>query len=254
MILITDPHRPVQTEIDWNILSCQLSVVDQDKHRSTISPLNSSVPDFFWITRNIDFAQWKSADTPQALLLSAPHGHGTMEFCSHIIGRAKEKASRTNGSVLYFFCASATKFQRSPALIHTLLHQVVCCSSGGKANSIAVAFLNALVDGHFQRSHDFRKDDPLQETVQKILSAPDNELIVALVEAIKKSGIQELLLIVDSLQENIVCSLFELIMEATPKSKVLLTTQHPFGEIPRRVTYIEYGKERKGLHICHSPA
>jgi len=254
MILITDPHWLVQTEIDWKILSGQLSVVDQDKHRSTISPFDSNVPNFFWITRNIDFTQWESADTPRALLLSAPRGHGTMEFCSHIIGRAKEEASRTNGSVLYFFCSSATKSQRSPVLIHTLLHQIVCCSSDGKANSIAAAFLNALVDGHFQRSHDFRKDDPLQETVQKILSAPDNELIVALVEAIKNSGIQDLSITVDGLQENIAYSLFMLIREATPKSEVLLTSQRPFGEIPHRVTYIEYDKERNGLRVRHSPA
>jgi len=90
--------------------------------------------------------------------------------------------------------------------------------------------------------------------VQKILSAPDNELIEALAEAIKKSEIQELSIIVDGLQENIVCLLFELIREATPKSEVLLTTQHTFGEIPYRVTYIEYDKERKGLHVRHSPA
>jgi len=207
------------------------------------------------MTRNIDFAQWKSADPPRALLLSAPPGHGTTETCSHIIGRAKEKASRTNGSVLYFFCSSAAKSRRSTVLIHTLLHQVVC-SSDGKANSIAVAFLSALVDGHFQRSlgEGFLKDDPLHKTVQKILRAPDNELIEALAEAIKKSGIQELSIIVDGLQENIVCLLFELIREATPKSEVLLTTQHTFGEIPHRVTYIEYDKERKGLHARHSPA
>jgi len=177
-----------------------------------------------------------------------------MEYCSHIIGRAKEKALRTNGSVLYFFGSSATGLQCLPTLIHTLLHQVVCCSSDGMANSIAAAFLNALVDGHFQRSHDFRKDDPLQETVQKILSAPDNVLIKALAEAIKNSGTQELSITVDGLQENITYSLFQLIRGVTPKSEVLFTTQHPLGEIPTRVTYIEYDKERKGLHVRHSPA
>jgi len=112
---------------------------------------------------------------------------------------------------------------------------------------------------HFQRSQgrqrlqDFREDDPLDNTVQKILSAPDNELIEALAEAIKESGIQELSIIVDGLQENIVYPLFELISEVTPKLEVLLTTQHPFGEIPHGVAYIEYDKERKGLHVRHSP-
>ena len=158
--------------------------------------------------------------------------------------------------MLYFFCSSATKSRRSSILIHTLLHQVVC-SSDGKANSIAAAFLSTLVGAHFQRSQGlqrFRDDDHLDDTVRKILSAPDNELIEALAEAIKESGIQELSIIVDGLQENIVCSLFELISEVTPKSEFLLTTQHPFGEIPHGVTYIEYDKERKGLHVRHSPA
>jgi len=93
--------------------------------------------------------------------------------------------------------------------------------------------------------------------VQKVLSAPDNELIKALVEAIKNSGIQELSITVDGLQEKqekIAYSLFQLIGEATPKSEVLFTTQHPLGEIPPRATYIEYDKERKGLHVRHSPA
>jgi len=121
------------------------------------------------------------------------------------------------------------------------------------ANSIAATFLNALVDGHFQRSQDFREDYPLEVTVQKVLSAPENELIKALVEAIKNSGIRDLSITVDGLQENIAYSLFQLIREATPKSEVLFTTQHPFGEIPPRVTYIEYDKERKGLHVRHSP-
>jgi len=89
--------------------------------------------------------------------------------------------------------------------------------------------------------------------VQKILIASDSELIEALVEAIKKSGIQELSIIVDDLQENEGRLLFEL-REATPKSEVLLTTQHPFGEIPHGVTYIEYDKERKGLHVRYSPS
>jgi len=86
--------------------------------------------------------------------------------------------------------------------------------------------------------------------VQKILIAPDIELIEALVEAIKNSGIQELSITVDGLQEDIAYSLFQLIREATPKSEVVLTSQHPFGEIPHRVTYIEYDKERKGLHVA----
>jgi hypothetical protein len=138
---------------------------------------------------------------------------------------------------------------------HTLLHQIVCCSSNQKANSIAAAFLSALVGGHFQRhSQDFREDDPLDTTVEKILDFPDNELIKPLMEAIKKAEVQELSIIVDGLQEDIACWLIHLIVEATPKSKVLLTSRHQFGKIPDGMTYIEYDKETKGLHIRHFSA
>ena len=33
---------------------------------------------------------------------------------------------------------------------HTVLHQIVCYAGIGKAKSIATAFLNTLLDGHFQ--------------------------------------------------------------------------------------------------------
>ncbi|KAA8900228.1 hypothetical protein FN846DRAFT_989152 [Sphaerosporella brunnea] len=227
----------VRTENVWNILSSHLSVIDQDEYRSTISPFDWDEPRFFWITRNLDFTQWKSADVPRALLLSAPHGHGTTEFCSHFIG--KEKASRTNRSVLYFF------YSRSAILTHTLLHQIVRCSDDGKANSIAAAFLSTLVDQHFQRhSQVFPKNDSLDTTVEKILEAPDDVLIGALSAAIEEAGIQELWIIADGLRADIACSLVELIMEAIPKSTLLLTSRHSVQTIPSGMVYIEYDKER----------
>jgi hypothetical protein len=61
-------------------------------------------------------------------------------------------------------------------------------------------------------------------------------------------------IIIDGLQEDIVCSLFEVTREATPKSEVLLTSQHKFGQLPHGIRYIEYDKERQGLHVRYSPA
>ena len=205
----------------------------------------------------MDFTVWESSGTPRALLVSAPNGHGTQEFCRHIINRAKGGASYSDGVVLHFFGSSATKSRRSTSFIHTLLHQVVCARDRD-TNSIAKAFLRYLVDGRFQRlsnlqtPHNFREDDSLDDTVQKILVAPDNELVEALAEAIQQAGIQELSLIVDGTSEDMACSLFEQIREATPKSEVLLTSQYPFGNIPQGMTYIEHDKERKGLHFHHS--
>jgi hypothetical protein len=216
------------------------------------------------MSKNIDFTQWESTNDSRALLLCAPPGHGTTEVCSHVVSVAREKASQTNGSVLYFFCSSVLKAELkaelSTILTHTLLHQIVCYSSDGKANSIAAAFLSTLLSGHFQRhsqdhfqrySRDFRVNDPLDKTVEKILNAPDKELVEALAEAIKKAGIQELSIVVDGLQVDIACWLFKHIREATPKSEFLLTSRHPFGQIPDGMSYIEYDKERKGLHLHH---
>jgi hypothetical protein len=232
----------------------QLSVVDQDQYRSTISPFDFNNPIFFWITRNIDYTKWESADTPRALFLSAPLGHGAMEMCSHTIDLAKKKGCETNGSVLYFFCSSAPQSQRWTTLIHTLLCQIICGSSDGKTNSIVAGFLNTLTGRHIKRSPDIREDDPLDETVRKILDAPDSELLEALAEAIKKAGVQDLSIIVDGLQENtsVVSGLFELLWEAAPKSTILLTNRHPIERTPYGMTSIEYDKERKGLHACHS--
>jgi hypothetical protein len=231
-------------KISWDILSHHLSVTNQDEYRSTISPLDRDEPSRFWITRNIDYTQWESPHgrKPKVLLLSAPHGHGTTEICSYVI----EAASRTKGSVLYFFCSSATSARQSTILTYTLLDQVVRCSDYGKADSIAAAFISTLVFRHFQRRpKDFREEDPLDVTVEKILGALDEELIEALAEAIKKAGFQELSIIVDGLQEDIACWLAPLIMEAAPELRVLLTSKHSFGKIPNRVAYIEYDKERK---------
>ena len=94
----------------------------------------------------------------------------------------------------------------------------------------------------------------MDETVRKMLDAPDDELLEALVEAIKKTGIQEVTIIVDGLGVNtgIASGLFEVLGKATRKSTFLLTSQHPLEATPNGMTYIEYDKERKGLHTCHS--
>ena len=229
-------------------------MVDQDEHLSKISAFDRNEPKLFWITRNMDFTDWESAGTPRALFVSAPDGHGRQELCRHIIDRAKGKASHSDSVVLYFFSSSATKLWRPISLIHTLLHQVVCARDRD-ANSITAAFLCSLVYRQFHRSSNlqtplnFREGDSPDNTVQKILVAPDNDLVEALGEAIKHAGIQQLSLVVSGTSEGIACSLFEQIREATPKSEVLLTSQRPFGNIPHDVTYIEHDKERKGLYF-----
>jgi len=257
---------PVES-VDWDILSPHLSVADQDKHRSTISPLDRNEPKYFWITRNIDFTQWESDENWQALWLSGPHDRGMKEVSSHIIEATKEKAIQPNSSVLYFFCSTATRAQGSIATVfaHTLLHQIVCSSSADKAKTIATTFLRSLLEEHIRqrRLSRFKKGDSLPTSVKDILNVPDNELHRALVEATKAAKIQDLSIIIDGidiiLQEKVFVQNIYLFVKdmisAAPKFKALFTTlqnvdlQEMLGRLP--CTCIEYDKERKGLLICY---
>ncbi|KAF8537359.1 hypothetical protein BDD12DRAFT_982209 [Trichophaea hybrida] len=252
-----DMEKLVQT-IDWATLSRQLSVVDQDENRFKISPFDRNEPENFWISKNIDFTQWESANDSRALFLSAPPGHGTTEVCSHIIDLVKEKAAlQTNSSVMYFFSSTATEARCSTVFTHTLLHQIVCCSSIEKADSIAATFLDTLLSRHLQRhTQVFTEDDQVNTTIQKILNAPKYELVEALVEAIKTGGIEELYIIVDGLSEDIARLVVKHGMRAIRKLKTLFTINESprYRDMLDRITYIEYDKERKGLNIRHSVA
>jgi len=248
----------VDKEINWEILSSQLSVADQDKHRSTISRLDWNEPKYFWITKNHDFTQWESNKSSQAFWLSGPDHCGMTEVSSHIIA-AKERAVQPNSSVLYFFCSTATTTRGSISTVfaHTLLHQIVRSSSADKAKPIATTFLKSLLGENLLR---FKGNLSPSTLVETILDAPDRELHRALLEAIKKADIQELLVIIDGIditaQEEVVFvqniySLVRHTMHTSPKSKALITSsqnsdlQNTLGRLP----YIEYDKERKGLLI-----
>lgn len=188
-------------------------------------------------------------------MLSAPPSHRTTEVCSHLIELAKEKASQTNSSVLYFFCSTVPEARRLPVFTHTILHQIVCSSNVEKADSITTAFLLTLLGRHFQqRTQVFKQDNHPDTTIQKILDAPGNLLIEALVEAVKTAGIQELSIFVDGMTEDIVRLIVKHSMRATRKLKALFTIDESpkYGNILDRMMCIEYDKERKGLHIRHS--
>lgn len=222
-----------------------MSVIDQDTHRAKISPFCLNKPENFWISKNIDFLEWDSANDSRTLLLLAPPGHGTTEVCSHVIDLA-ERASQTNSSLLYFFAISTDKARSSTNFTHTLLHQLVCCSTGN-ADFIAATFLDTLLGGHFKRlSRDFNNNDTQDMAISKILCAPDNELIEALVEAIKTTGTQQLSIICDGLWD-IAYPLVNQVMEATPRLKALVTSRQKAREIPKEMFCIEYDKERQGL-------
>jgi hypothetical protein len=257
---------PVETEIDWNTLSDQLSIADQDKHRSTISLLDRNEPKYFWITKNVDFTQWESDENSQALWLSGPSHRGMKEVSSHIIGVTKEKAIQSNSSVLYFSCSAETATRGSivTTFAHTLLHQIVRSLSDGKARSIAATFFKTLLRGDFRRSSvRFEQSDSRDTTVKKILNLPDDMLhddLVgkALVEAIRGAGIRVSSLIIEGVEGAVfvqnVYFLVKHMMDADPKFKALVTSpqstdlQKMQGTLP----CIEYDKERQGLHALRS--
>ena len=193
------------------------------------------------------------------------------QVSSHIIGAAIKKAPPSNGSLLYFFCSTATKGRGSIATVfaHTLLHQIVTSSSADKAKSITATFLKSLLGEHIGRQHSsrFKENDSLSVSLGNILDAPDDELRRAFVEAVRTAEIQELSIIIDGIDITIpegevfvhtVYSLMKCIVHTNRKFKVLLTSiqntalQNTLGMLP--CTYIEYDKERMGVHMHHSLA
>jgi hypothetical protein len=234
-----------------------LSIVDQDSHRSTNAPLDQNAPEFPWVTKDIDFMKWESDEKSQALWLSGPRD-GMKEVSSQVI--AKEKAIRSNGCVLYFFCTTAREARRSIATVfaHTLLHQIVWFSGAGD-QAITTAFLMSLLEGHIQRSlSDFKKDDPPDTTVEKILAVPDKDLHAALIKAIAIAKLEDLSLIIDGISiaapkgddfvRNVSFLVDYMIDVGSTRFKALLTSpQHSelsglLGHLPS----IEFDQERRG--------
>ena len=243
--------------VGWRTLTRHLVLVNQDSHRSTNAPLDQNSPEFPWITKNIDFIKWESDEKSQALWLSGPRG-GMKDVASQVI--AKEKAIRSNGCVLYFFCASAGEARRSIATIfaHTLLRQIVGFSGAGD-QAITTAFLMSLLEGHIQRSlSGFKKDDTLDTTVKRILDVPDEDLHIALLKVIAIAKLEDLSLIIDGISIDVsrdvtfvrnVSLLVRRMMDArTTRFKALLTSPQDFelGRLLGHLPSIEFDQERKG--------
>ncbi|KAF8252541.1 hypothetical protein K440DRAFT_644732 [Wilcoxina mikolae CBS 423.85] len=254
-----DLKKIIETQTEWSTLLGQLSVVDQDQYRSEISQLDRNGPNFYWVTRNMDFEKWESDDSVQVLWLSGPPNRGMTEVSSHAINLAKESAPEANGPVLHFLCSAGARFGGSRSMTtlftHTVLHQIVCYSSAEKSKSITTIFLNTLLEGHFRRrdAPRFDKNDSVDTTMQKILDASDDDNFRALTAAFWEADIQELSVIIDGIEGGrFVQNVYLLIrhmMEATSatrKFKALLTCL-PVSDLRDMLggmLYIEYDKER----------
>jgi hypothetical protein len=120
-----------------------LSVVDQEKHRFTIPSLDCEQPNFYWVFRNMDFEQWRSASCSQVLWLSGPPQCSIHQVSWYVVDLMKNKAADTQHSVLYFFCPTVRGGKSIVAIfVHTLLYQIVCCSPLDKKISVVRTFLH----------------------------------------------------------------------------------------------------------------
>jgi len=248
-------------KMGWDMLSKRLLyAVDEEKQTSLIADHYCNGPKFHWITKNIDFEQWKSATGPgpSVLWLSTPvpYDHGTTDMCAHIVNSAKQGASKT---VLHFFRSSepAAKCRLVTTLTHTLLLQLVRNMSKEKADSIAVSFLKVLAGRFFERcdTWDFRVDNSPDDIMNKIMNLPESEIIIeALAQAITEAGIHELFIIVDDVPGNVAFWLAKHMTDVRPEPKVLITSREPpsDGVNIRGMVCIEYNKERLGLYISAS--
>jgi hypothetical protein len=243
-----------------------LSTVDQEKHKSTIPLLDYEQPNFYWIFRNMDFEQWRSASSSQVLWLSGPPQCNIHHVSSYIVDLAKNKASETQHLVLYFFCSTASRDESiATTLVHTLLYQIVCCSPPDKQLSVVRNFLHALVETNLRSKRrvnldliDFREENSPDTMIKKILNAPISELWDALETILADEQMRELLIVIDGLDKveyqkvefvKGVCGFITHIQKRTVKVKALLTSQSQaeMKEVFDRLSYIEYDKERKGL-------
>ena len=251
--------------VNLDLFLPMLSVIDQEKHKSTIPPLDCEHPMFFWIFKNIDFAEWRSASGSQVLWLSGLPERNIHQVSSYIVDQEKNKVLKTQHSILCFFCSAAIrKDSIITVFVHTLLYQTVCYSPRDKGILIIRSFLHGLLEEtlNIETASNwkqvFKEDDTLYANIKKILNAPAYALWTALEAALSKELQQELWVVVDGLDEvkhqkdefiKGVCGFVEHLLNKTLKFKALLTSRPhaKINEVLRKVLCIEYDKERKGL-------
>jgi hypothetical protein len=234
-----------------------LSVVDQGKHKSTIPCLDHDRPEFYWVFRNLEFKQWSDASS-QVLWLSGPPACGIHQVSSYVVD-LENRASKTQRSVLYFFCETVREVKSNVvAFVHTLLWQLICYSPMDKKISMARVFLHTLVEKIFGRENPpiFKEDAPITK-IKKILDASLSRELWAALKAVLDEQELELLIVVDGVDEvehrrsefiKEVREFVEHLLKRKSKVKALLTSgpQAEIKEALDGLPCIEYDKERKG--------
>jgi hypothetical protein len=251
-----------------------LSVVDQEQHKSRIPSLSYNQPNFYWILKNADLEDWSSDTGSRMLWLSGPPKCNIDQFSSYVVDVEKKKASETQHSVLYFFCLTADTGNPIVSFTHSLLYQIVCCSSSNEKAQIVKTFLHSLRDtilgkeqtsntilGKEQTSNtklpQFKEGDSPSAIIKKVLGAEINGLWSALKAVLDSAHSRDLSIVIDGLDRvkrqkvkfiGEVRELVEHLQGRISKVKALLTSQ-PEAEIKAvldGLPCIEYDKERKG--------
>jgi hypothetical protein len=244
-------------------------MVDQEKHRSTIPSLNYDQPKLFWIFRNMDFRKWSTAGCPQVLWLSGPPECDIHQVSSYIVDQEKNRTSKTQYLILYFFCSTAAKKEAViVTFIHTLLDQIVRYSPANKRILIIRRFLHSLLERAFKKGRTdwerrgFKEKDPPDTNIKKILNAPADELWAALEAVLDDEEQRGLSVVVDGLDKvehqrgeliRGVRTFVKHLQQRTSEVKILLTSR-PLAEIKDLfdgLPCIEHDRERKGPSVPH---
>ncbi|KAL2006407.1 hypothetical protein VTN00DRAFT_9075 [Thermoascus crustaceus] len=143
--------------------------VDQDKHKDSIPRLNPDDPMFHWIFRNVDFEEWSDSSEYQVLWLSGQQDRNFHQVSSYIVDLERERVSRTEHIVLFFFCSSAvSKPSAVSVFVYAPLRQALCYSpTEDKKVAIVKAFLQGILeDGHLEQYSS--KGTPQNKILKKV--------------------------------------------------------------------------------------
>ena len=220
----------------------------------------------------MDFKQWSTASCPQVLWLSGPPECDIHQVSSYIVDQEKNRASKTQYFVLYFFCSTAARKKLVIVIfIHTLLDQIVRCSPANKRILIVRRFLHSLLEGAFKKGRTnwerrgFDEKDSPDTNIKKILNAPADELWTALEAVLGNEEQRDLSVVVDGLDKVVehqrgelikgVCAFVKHLQQRTSRVKILLTSR-PLAEIKDLfdgLPCIEHDRERKGPPVPPRP-
>ena len=213
----------------------------------------------------MDFERWQHTTGSEVLWLSGPAACDISDASSYIVDLGKERPSRTQHLVLYFFCSTASaKAPIAATFVSTIIHQLAS-RMPQLAGKVISVFLRTLLDTILRdephsdpgRSR-FKTNDSAEATVKNILKTPSSGYWGALREVLDIQREQELSLIIDGIdkverqKDDFIQELRAFVenLRGRPSAtRVLLTSQSQAGmkEMLGQLPSIEYDRERKGL-------